>query len=388
VWTHDLIIFVPKNVKDFSHVLLMNTGGKPNSRYNVFALMLTEKVQIPVAVLFQTPNQPLFGKKREDALIAETFVRYLNTKDESWPLLFPMVKGVVKAMDTIQAFSQKEWKKKTEHFIITGSSKRGWTSWLTGAADSRVKAIAPMVIDTLNMEKHMEHQKKCYQVVSKKLDDYKNRGLLDILNDPASKKLLSMVDPYSYRNNLTMPKMIFNGTNDPYWVIDSLNLYWDGLVGDKYILYVPNAGHNLMEKNASTLTALNRAMNALVAFTRHIAFNQPMPQISWKFEDFGDEIRILTQSSNAPVSARLWTAESPIRDFRGATWSEKKINLEKNSISREIAFPEKGYKAFYVELEFKIDNIVYNLSTQVQVMQAPIATAKASGNGIEKAKEN
>ena len=48
-------------------------------------LELARKINAPVAILYHIPNQPLLeGKLSEDDLIAETFVRYLKTKDENW----------------------------------------------------------------------------------------------------------------------------------------------------------------------------------------------------------------------------------------------------------------------------------------------------------------
>ena len=65
------------------------TGGKSDDDHKQ-AFALTRVTGARVAVLHQVPNQPLLGDKTEDALIAETFVRYLETKDKNWPLLFPM----------------------------------------------------------------------------------------------------------------------------------------------------------------------------------------------------------------------------------------------------------------------------------------------------------
>ena len=132
-WDHKLQVFVPKGTKPQSTMVLWNQGGTPSPTSGLLAMQLAEKTKAPVAFLFGVPKQPLFGGKKEDALIAETFVRYLETKDGSWPLLFPMVKSVVRAMDALQAFAKQEWKFEVKSFIITGASKRGWTTWLTAA---------------------------------------------------------------------------------------------------------------------------------------------------------------------------------------------------------------------------------------------------------------
>ncbi len=87
-------------------------------------------IKAPIAILYDIPNQPLLDGKKEDALIAETFVRALETKDMSWPLLFPMAKSVVKAMDALQAFSKEELKLPVTQFVLSAprnaGGQRGW----------------------------------------------------------------------------------------------------------------------------------------------------------------------------------------------------------------------------------------------------------------------
>ncbi len=98
-WEHALQVYQPKGVAPTATLLLWNQGGQPSPGSMAFGLDLARRLQAPCAFLYSIPNQPLLGGKKEDALIAETFVRYLDTKDEDWPLLFPMVKSLVKAMD-------------------------------------------------------------------------------------------------------------------------------------------------------------------------------------------------------------------------------------------------------------------------------------------------
>jgi PhoPQ-activated pathogenicity-related protein len=272
-WEHDLQLFVPKGMTDPAGILLFNTGGVPSAFTAILGQEMARKVKAPVAILYGIPKQPLFGGKKEDALIAETFVQYLDTGDATWPLLFPMTKSVVKAMDTLQAYAKQEWKKEVKKFVVTGASKRGWTSWLTAATgDERVVGIAPMVIDTLNFGKQMPHQVEAYGKYSEMIKDYEERKLLPLPDTDAARELWLMVDPWAYRGKLQVPKLLIHGTNDPYWTQDALRLYWDDLPGQKHVRYVPNAGHDLRPSDKPNQPGQKKetfptaAIDALTAF--------------------------------------------------------------------------------------------------------------------------
>lgn len=180
-WSHKLTIYEPKELTYHDSALLFITGGgtgsKPSDKDHEMAFALTKVTGARVAVLHQVSNQPLLGDKTEDTLIAETFVRYLETKDKNWPLLFPMVKSAIRAMDAVQAWAKDRLQGEITRFVVTGGSKRGWTTWLTGAVDNRVIAIAPMVIVMLNMAHQGPNQLEVWGKYSEQIDDYVNRGL-------------------------------------------------------------------------------------------------------------------------------------------------------------------------------------------------------------------
>jgi len=367
-WTHQLQVYQPNGVEPTPTMLLFNTGGKAGPASIAMGLGIAGQVRAPVAILYGIPNQPLFDGKKEDSLIAETFVRYLDTKDADWPLLFPMAKSVVKAMDALQEFSKQEWKKEVKGFVVSGASKRGWTTWLTGASDSRVVAIAPMVIDTLNMVEQMAHQQQTLGGYSAMIHDYTERGLVLIPPKEEAKKLWKMIDPYFYRDRLKMPKLLINGANDPYWSTDALNLYWDDLPGDKWVTYVPNAGHNL-EQGATEDKPGDRtwAMNALAAFARAQVTGQALPALAWKHDDADGKMRLTVTAKPAPSAAHLYVATAPTRDFRKAAWEEKAAAIDKETVTGLVDPPADGCKAFFGVLDYEIDGIKYHLCTQMRV---------------------
>jgi PhoPQ-activated pathogenicity-related protein len=369
-WEHRLHIYQPKDVAPTKTMLLFNTGGTPQLTGSTLALTMAGRIGAPVAFLYGIPNQPLYDK-REDALIAETFVRYLETKDESWPLLFPMVKSLVRAMDTVQTFAKDEWQFTVEKFVVCGSSKRGWTAWLTAAADSRVQAVAPLVIDTLNMPVQMKHQLASFGQPSAMIKDYVERKLVPVPDTAEAQKLWQMIDPYVHRAKLTMPKFIVNGTNDPYWATDALNLYWDDLPGSKSLVLVPNAGHDLDQKLPNGQKDYSRVLGGLAAFVRAEIKGVALPKLSWQHDDVAGQPRVRVTTDQTPTAVRLWQATAATRDFRQSTWSESAVPPNKDgSVVVTGSVPATGYAALFVELQFGTEQPFY-LSTQLRLVPAP-----------------
>jgi PhoPQ-activated pathogenicity-related protein len=316
-----------------------------------------------VAVLLHVPQQPIFDGKVEDQIIALTFEKYLQTRDNEWPLLLPMVKSAVRAMDTAQDFSEKHWGGRIESFTVSGASKRGWTTWLTGAVDKRATTLAPMVIDMLNMAPQLKHQRESFGAVSEEINDYTERGLLEHLESDAGAALRAIVDPYSYRRSLTQPKLILLGTNDNYWPLDALNLYWDGLSGEKHILYVPNNGHGLQD--------LGRITGALAAMHRRGAEGLPLPKLAWRFDEQKDGVSLTVSSDVKPSSVNIWTAESATRDFRQSRWKSLPATAAAGEeFGYSLSAPSNGCAAFFGEAVFEGESLPLFLSTNVRIISA------------------
>lgn len=356
-WRHRVTIIRPENLNTNTALLLVNGGSNPPSFSSIPDLTLVAAALEAGAILIdvqQVPNQPLrfsdeSRTRSEDAIIAYSWQKYLETGDEKWPLRLPMTKSVVRAMDAVTAFLATEQGGRTSvnQFIVTGGSKRGWTTWSVAAVDPRVVAIAPMVIDLLNIPASFIHHWRAYGFWAPAIRDYEEAGLAGWLNQPKFPDLMAIEDPYEYRERMSLPKYLINSTGDQFFLPDSAQFYFQDLPGEKYLRYVPNTDHGL----ESPETLLN-----LLAWFQAVTSNTPRPRFYWRSNR--EHGWLYLRTIDKPSKVVLWQATNPdARDFRvetiGKAWTSKPIEGDAGQYSITIPKPAKGWTAFFFELTYE-----------------------------------
>ena len=379
-WTHRVNLVVPPLPEGDrarpGHALLFITGSGGEDRTLEVLGPLALMLGAPVAVLHDVPNQPLFQEEsdngrglREDALIAHTFVQFLETQEPDWPLLFPMARSAVAAMDFLGEFSAQQgegWEHGVlEQFVTTGASKRGWTTWLSAVVDERVIGIAPIVYDNLNIREQIRHHFRSWGAPSRSIHDYTERGLLELIEHPDSDMLLAAVDPYEHADRIQVPKLVCLGTNDSYWPIDAIQLYQDDLRDEFFCHYVPNAGHR------AGMSVVN-AVNGFFDYCTGRIGELPELRMTIHPEE-GASLRVEADDFELVRSARLWSAHVEDRDFRESTWHETEAELGFDGW--EASFPDAvlrdtGNAAFLFEVELlDSSGAPFLIHTPVQVWQ-------------------
>ena len=364
-WSHWLTVIEPKEVKAETAMLVISSGDTndplPKAQDALIEIALASNSL--VAELKAIPNQPLkFSDESfdrwEDAIIAYTWNKFFLTGETRWPARMAMTKSVIAAMDTIQVVFKRN---NVNSFVVTGASKRGWTTWTAAATDNRVIAIIPLVIDMLNIKPSFEHHWQAYGFWAPAIQDYVDMNTMDWWGSPEAEALFKLVDPYSYKDRYQFPKYIINAAGDEFFIPTSSQFYYDQLPGEKHIRYVPNVGHSL---NGSYI------IEAIASFYISILNSSPRPEYSWNFLENG---QIEFTSDNQPSEVKLWWADNPSsRDFRldviGKSWKSKsiKINAEGKYIS-SIDKPEEGWRAYFVEAIYGSNSLPFIITSEVKV---------------------
>ncbi|MGE3182922.1 MAG: PhoPQ-activated pathogenicity-related family protein [Phycisphaerae bacterium] len=373
VWQHWLTVIKPDKPASKTGFLFIAGGanGKnPPATPDDKVVQIARATNTVVAELKMVPNQPLIFhgdnvKRVEDDLIGYTWDQYLKTGDDTWPARLPMVKSAHRAMDCVQELLKSEQGGgiEIEKFVVAGGSKRGWTTWLTGATDKRVAAIIPLVIDVLNVNVSMRHHFAAYGFWAPAVSEYVDHRIMQRMNDPKLVDLYAIEDPISYKNRLTLPKFIVNATGDQFFLPDSSQFYFDELQGEKYLRYVPNADHSLGGTDA---------LESIVAFYELIINGKPRPEFEWSMEGDG---AIRVKSKTAPKQVTLWQATNPkARDFRvesvGKIYKSTALKPEADGTwIGKVEKPAEGWTAYFVELAFDTGiKVPLKMTTPVRVI--------------------
>jgi len=285
-------------------------------------------------------------------------------------LELPMVKSVVRAMDTITTFTNRKLGTNVHRFGVSGHSKRGQVTWMLPAVDSRVQAIIPVSFSP-NLGMQIEHAYR--SLGNPAYVEEPSRALFALPDDKSAHDFLDIVDPGRYIDQVTVPKLAVMGGNDDYMPIASETLFWKDLSEPKTYLYEPNVDHNMTWGSAFTATT---------AFMYSIIHDVEYPKIDWDINERTGTI-IAQQLTNHTPIVTLWqatTCNNKRRDFRiitagnvsdclecgfplsedrcyneRVTWTSSKLaeSNEKNTYVGHVEPPADGrWAAFFVRFEY------------------------------------
>jgi len=304
-----------------------------------------------------------------------------------------MTKAVVRAMDTLADFRKDS--QKVAKFIVSGASKRGWTTWTTGLTDDRVIAIVPIVLDVLHMPASLHHMWRAYGGWTFAFEDYYNVNLTKQLDTPQFEKLCSIVDPFNYLadpSRLRMPKLIINAAMDEFLQGDNDQFWWENMPQPKFRQMCENAEH-------SEITGIPEIVGNVAAWGNAYFQKQPFPSFTWSINATDGSITVKNDPLIAiPINVSMWYApnfrhvefEDGIRDWRilGGydptlpqiyIWRQQSLSETTPGSNTWVAsqpIPNKGWMAFFVEVFYngphpywnasKVSH--YRLTTQISIV--------------------
>ena len=379
LWTHWLMLVEPDEIRSdaaFLYISSGRNGGDPPEQANPLALQPALATGSFSAELRMVPNQPLtfvgddYGERVEDQLIAYGWAKFLRGEDEIWLARLPMTKSAVRAMDTMTAFAASEdgGGNEVDRFVVAGGSKRGWTTWTTAIVDERVIAIAPIVIDMLNLEPSFIHHWKAYGFWAPAVSDYEREGIMNWFDDPRYLELQQIVEPYQHLEKLDMPKYLINATGDQFFLSDSSQFYFDDLIGEKHLRYVPNTEHSLGGSDAAV---------GFLAFYQAVLEDVERPDVDWSLSptEGGAAITAHVKGGIEPSEVLLWQASNPeTRDFRvdtiGRAWTSTPVDTsDDGQWVGAVDAPATGWSAFFLEFTFPgPGEAPFKFSTEIEVV--------------------
>lgn len=152
---------------------------------------------------FQDDKKPL----KEDESVSRSWALFMEAPEqrELMPLNIPMVTALSQAMRLAKK-ELTQWN--INSFIITGISKRGWTTWLSAIANPDVEAIVPFAINLLDIDASLEH---IYQSYGGNWPitfyPYYQQGIDEKIKSTTFTQLRQIINPLRYLNTIYQPAL-------------------------------------------------------------------------------------------------------------------------------------------------------------------------------------
>lgn len=366
IWRHWVTLAVPERVTRRTAILVIGGGrhaDAPPSRVPRELMLLLRAAGAVVVYVDNVPNQPLQlegdGRDRwEDGLVARSWRLAMRDDDAAWIVRFPMVKSAARAMDAAEAYLGELARETGREelvptgFFTVGASKRGWTAWLLAAVDPRVKGIAPLVIDVLNIPAHTAHHWASYGFWAPALRDYNENEISRFFGSPQLRRITAHEDPAEYLSRVEhLPRLIVTAAGDEFFPADSFRHYQSLLRGEWRLRTAPNASHGLSGTSVPLET---------LAFYHAVDSGTPLPRIEWTHETTNGRDVLTVRTTTRPTAVTLWQCDNATaRDFRlqttGQEWQPTTLEPadgEGRVWTARVDPPENGWRAYLVECAF------------------------------------
>lgn len=394
IWWHIQYVNIPDEVRFPNVCLMFIEGGRNNPEVgdptdNPFFDMVARfasELGVVTTLLKQIPNQsitftddPTQKRRSEDSFIAYTWMRFIeDTSNPEILARMPMTKAAVRALDTATSFArEKNSAIDIQDFYVGGGSKRGWTAWTLACVDRRVKVVLPMVMDLLNFTASLHHHYMSFGGWSFAFEPYYNENITQYLDHPNTQLMAQIIDPYAYRERLTMPKLIVAATGDEFFLLDDSHYYYDGLPGPTYMMMCENTHHSLIFHR-------ERILENMVAFFLAQETGFELPQLTWTRAVENGIGSIVVNSTITPQNVYFYHAETWAeaiggrRDFRVITddnihlvWWEEDVaeDLGGNSYRAAMNVVEGEFVGMFVLLHFAGPNgTTIEFTTEVHII--------------------
>ena len=204
------------------------------------------------------------------------------------------------------------------------------------------------------------------------------------LDTDGGESLLKIVDPYTYRSILTMPKLIANSTGDQFFLPDSSKFYFDDMVGQNFLHYAANTDHSLTSSFLVDMDTLETILAFYRAHVKNMNSNTTTPVVlptyNWEYLANRTEVvngqtvtyartkvtsdtppYVIDENNRVvPATITVWSAYAPInRDFRLESsqpplWTSQWLDYDpvEGGWIIEAEIPRTGWRGFYGQLRF------------------------------------